>query len=181
MCAFIKNIFGLPYPSASVETGKFVISLPDAMTPVVWMMDISSISDFLFKVDETSDGLYVLQKIVANGNKAEIEDIAYYSKRVNAIRALNAAHKGMSQGKDCCAKGSGIGSFLGTFIKWFVLVCLALSFITVMVTFVMSAMSGNSEEIILQEQEAAIKSPPASGNLGVPQSADDFLMRQKTE
>ena len=64
--------------SAKLSGNNLVLSLPDAMTPVVWMIDMDKSGSFFMRVDKDDNGLHILQKIEGSGADVKIEDIAYY-------------------------------------------------------------------------------------------------------
>jgi len=73
-------------PSAKMSDSTLVLSLPNAMTPVVWMIDMTSAGTFVMKVENTDNGLFVLQKISNDGKN--VEDIAYYASKKKAVKAM---------------------------------------------------------------------------------------------
>ena len=44
--------------SVKKSNNKLVLSLPDAITPVVWVMDLESASHFGIKIEQDGSGLY---------------------------------------------------------------------------------------------------------------------------
>jgi len=156
-----------------------VLSLPNAMTPVVWMIDMTSAGTFLMKVEGTDNGLFVLQKISADGKKTE--DIAYYASKKKAVKAMAMVTKTMS------GKSSG-----GTmkFLSMAKNVILTVAAIGVLM-FLMMLYFPSFERMILgvpeqasapvSQQPAPQQAPQVNPNApGMPMSADDFLNNNTT-
>lgn len=121
----IKNILGCNCPSAHIATNKLVLSLPDAVTPVMWVIDLNESKTVLLKVEQAENDLYVLQKV--NPAKPGAEDIAYYDKKGKAIRALQHANDAISQSSS--KKGGVLGciwSLIKTGFFFFVIFLIAL-------------------------------------------------------
>jgi hypothetical protein len=78
--------------SASVVDGKLILSLPDAITPVVWQMDFSSVKASALEVRETKEGTFTL---TLKTPKGEALDIAPFAKRDQAVNGLMAAARAL--------------------------------------------------------------------------------------
>ena len=61
-------------PKAQLSGNNLVLSLPDAMTPVVWMIDTKTSGSFFARIEEDANGLFILQKIEGTGKEIKIED-----------------------------------------------------------------------------------------------------------
>lgn len=92
----MKKLLGCTCSKAKVDNGNLVLSLTDAMTPALWVISLSDHPALLLKVAETEDGLFVLQKITHTGTAQQIEDLAYYAKKGQAIRAMEQATHALS-------------------------------------------------------------------------------------
>ena len=88
----IDNITGGYKSSAKVTSGMLVLSLPDAVTPVVWRMDLSVAKSSAIEVRETEDQKY---ELVLKTPKADAHKIATYEFKVKATQALMAITKAM--------------------------------------------------------------------------------------
>lgn len=93
----LRNLLGEYGPSAKLSGQTLVLSLPDALTPVVWSLDLAkdghgSIS--LHKDEETRE--FMLIYSAAKKSASPIE-IARYSERGKAVRALVKATEGLEK------------------------------------------------------------------------------------
>lgn len=106
----MKNILGCACSSAQISANKLVLSLPDAMTPVMWVIDLDDSKTILLKVQQAEHNTYVLQKINRSGQKdSTVEDIAVYDSKGKAIRALNRTNEALSRQSSGCANRSLAG------------------------------------------------------------------------
>lgn len=94
MSSIIDNVTGGYKSSAKVNAGTLVLSLPDAITPVVWRMDLSTAKSSAIEVRENEDGFYDL---VLKTPKADAHNIAVYEFKIKATQALMAVTKAMSK------------------------------------------------------------------------------------
>ena len=85
--------------SAKVVDGNLILSLPDAINPVVWRMELGSVKASAMEVKkDAADGTFTLSLKTPKG---EVHDIAPFETRELAVRALmrvSAAMQG-AQGK----------------------------------------------------------------------------------
>jgi hypothetical protein len=82
-------------PSARVVDGTLVLSLPDAITPIVWRLDLGQAKASALEVRLHDDGTHVL---VLRTPKGEIHEIAPYETKDGAVRALMAVSHAMQAG-----------------------------------------------------------------------------------
>jgi hypothetical protein len=172
-------MFKCQCPDAKLSNNTLALSLPDAVTPVVWVMDIASEGTFLVKVEKNEGGYYVLQKV---STKGKIEDIAFYHKRAKAIRAMLVITNALDT--NVTSKFS-----LLSLMKIFILSVVTLTIIALGYILYKPAMSitstlwngsgatqtlRNSNKKLSQSTVPIIETEnPAV--MGVPMSADDFL------
>lgn len=78
--------------SAKVVDGSLILSLPDALSPVVWRMDLGKVKASALEVREGEGGVYVL---VLKTPKEEINEIAPFDSRAKAVDALMAVSRAM--------------------------------------------------------------------------------------
>ena len=90
----MDSITGGYKSSAKVAGGTLVLSLPDALTPVVWRMDLGTAKTSAIEVRENEDGHYDL---VLKTPKADAHKIATYEFKIKATQALMAVTKAMSK------------------------------------------------------------------------------------
>lgn len=181
-------MLGRQCPQAQISENKIILSLPDAMTPVVWVMDMSDTNQFVMKIDQNENGLFILQKISNDGKK--IEDIAYYSDRKKAIRGMtivtktmNGAPKSCSKFKClmCCAyKAIVLAASIG--ILLFIASLYSVSLNNLLLG---GGSSAQPQQAQVQQQQQIIPQQPSApvietnpNAVGVPMSADDFLNQQ---
>lgn len=72
--------------SAKVVDGNLIISLPDAINPIVWRMELGSVKASALEVKaHGTDGTFMLSLKTPKG---EVHDIAPFQSRELAVRAL---------------------------------------------------------------------------------------------
>ncbi|PZQ46638.1 MAG: hypothetical protein DI551_04835 [Micavibrio aeruginosavorus] len=71
--------------SAKVVDGNLILSLPDAINPVVWRMELGSVKASALEVRPHTDGTFLLSLKTPKG---EVHDIAPFTTRESAITAL---------------------------------------------------------------------------------------------
>lgn len=81
-------------PDAAVRGDTLVLSLPDAMTPVVWQFDLSSVKASALEVNPC-DGGFMLRLKTPRG---EMHDIASYAIRDQAVDVLSLVHRALVTG-----------------------------------------------------------------------------------
>lgn len=85
--------------SAVIVDGKLVLTLPDAVSPVVWQMDLDDVKSAALEVqfDKASDTHSLVMK-QAGGNTLEVAKFEDKPKAVEALMAASQALRG-AQGK----------------------------------------------------------------------------------
>lgn len=72
--------------SAKVVDGNLILSLPDAINPIVWRMELGSVKASALEVkSHATDGTFILSLKTPKG---EVHDIAPFQSREFAVRAL---------------------------------------------------------------------------------------------
>lgn len=173
--------------SAKVVDGNLIISLPDALNPVVWRMELGSVKASALEVrTNAADGTFVLSLKTPKG---DVHDIAPFQTREGAVRALmrvsNAlqsasgrmiaplsALPGASTAQDVPSRpvfSPGAGP---TSLKWII----ALAGVIVVI-FLFSQMSSMARQYALNgdNQAASSANTGTSTSSGVPLSAEDEL------
>lgn len=173
--------------TASVVDGKIILSLPDAYTPVVWQMDLQEAKSSALEVrEDPKTNRFTLS---LKNQKGEGLDIASYEDRSCAVKALMAASQALETGHGKIrpqlvqsvnhnnSSGSNNNMAPPSFQKGqdnkagAVLATLMIIMLVLAWTFSIP----KSSETMLR----SAKTPSgASGETGVPVSADDFLSRQ---
>ena len=94
MASFIRNLTGGFSASAKVVDGTLILSLPDAIAPVVWRMELGHVRASAIEVRAQDDGTFML---TLKTPKGDVNDIAPYATRAKAVTALVAVSKAMEQ------------------------------------------------------------------------------------
>lgn len=79
-------------PSARIVDGILILTLPDALKPVVWQMELGQTKSSAVEVREQGDGTFVL---MLKTNRQDVQEIAPYATREQAVRALMTLSKAM--------------------------------------------------------------------------------------
>ncbi len=98
-----------PSPSARVVDGTLVLSLPDAITPIVWRLDLGQTKASALEVRGQDNGNHVL---VLRTPKGEIHEIAPYETKNGAVRALMAVSQALESGQGQM-RAPGAGTIAG--------------------------------------------------------------------
>jgi len=170
-------------PSGTIHDNHFILSLPDALTPVVWVIDLNKDNGFVIRIEETDDHLFVLQKISASGKS---EDIAYYNKKSNALQAMCVMKTiGKSPNHQHTSTSSLFSKILKVFfgIVLFVILLVASYILYQPFLNVMSGIFGGSQQQQQQTVSQSSQTPAAEQEdpnaMGVPLSADNFLQQNR--
>jgi len=160
--------------SAKVVDGNLILSLPDAINPIVWRMELGSVKASALEVRTQENKFTLLLKTP----KGETHDIAPFETRELAVRALmrvSAALQG-AQGKiapgasPSAAANSGANSEGGS-SKW-IIALVGVAIVIVLFSYVNSMVPRGTDgtAITSSEQEQS-----SGGGSGVPESADALL------
>lgn len=192
--------------SARVADGRLVLSLPDAETPALWMMDLNDAATSVLRLETDRQGLYVIKK---HGGKGAAETIAVYRDRHTALDALNKASRALEKarsvrhnmnGRPVIVRPASIIGRIFTYLLffWFILYLMSLDQLLIASVFdvfsspeapVTATSTSNgmldppvpSLEVpgdIMGGIDAPAAEPKAPTPSGVPVSADDFLRGQ---
>ncbi|HEU4838604.1 MAG TPA: hypothetical protein VFS88_04245 [Micavibrio sp.] len=175
--------------SAKVVDGTLIISLPDALNPIVWRMELGSVKASALEVRPSNEATFMLSLKTPKG---EVHDVAPFDSRERAVKALmrvssalqNASGKmtiapslvtvpGVSTAQDV-PSGPALSDTNSSPLKWLI----ALGCVVVVI-FLFSKMSNLAQEYAVSKQTdgqpaTSITGAP-SGESGVPQSANDVL------
>ena len=92
MKRMIESITGNYSSSASVVDGTLILSLPDAITPVVWRMDMVHAKASALEVRTTAENAFTL---VLKTPRGDVNEVASFSNRGRAVSALMAVTRAM--------------------------------------------------------------------------------------
>jgi len=179
-------------PSAKVSDGRLVLSLPDAETPALWMMDLNDAATSVLRIETDRQGFYVIKK---HGGKGAAETIAVYRDRMAAGRALDKASRALEKARNTrpamdgrpvvIRSGSKIMRFLNILLViWFVLYVFGIDRAILQTVFPMQA---NEADMAALQQMLSGMDTPAQPQGAAPaadsgsQSADDFLKQQQQQ
>lgn len=169
-------------PTAKIADGRFVLNLPDAETPALWIMELADAQASVIRLEADKGGLYVLKKHGAG----KAETIAVYRERNAGIRAMNVATSALARGVRGGVADTGVCGFAcgraGRIFTYFVMVWFLLWSINltpyimrlVLSPFISSAPAGSAAVTPQDGGPDTASVPPA----GVPLSADEFLNNQ---
>lgn len=94
MKRMIENLTGNYTASASVVDGTLIISLPDAVSPVVWRLDLGQARASAMEVRPLEDGRF---NLVLKTPRNDVNEIASFSSKARAVAALMAISRAMEQ------------------------------------------------------------------------------------
>jgi hypothetical protein len=158
--------------SAKVADGRLVISLPDAETPAVWILDLAEASTCVLRIESDRQGLYVIKK---HGAKGAAETVAVYRDRDAAQNALHRATRALEKARN--NRGDRPSRFMRILFWmltiWFLLYVLNIG--RLMVAMVANAFLASPQQTSAQVQGSSQQAAPPADSAGVPVSADDFL------
>lgn len=162
--------------SARLSHNNLVLSLPDAITPVVWMIDTKASGSFFVRVEKDDNGLFILQKVEGTGNAVKIEDIAFYSDKKKAVSAMAK----IGQIQDFSDASHKQSSFTKTLLKIIVTAIVLAGLALLGLIALGRGWIIDNENTLTAEQTSVDTTPPPyvesnSDALGVPLSADDFM------
>lgn len=174
----LKSIACQHGSTASVVDGKLILSLPGALTPVVWQMDLAQAKASALEVLPAKDEQNFT--LTLKNAKADNIDIATFGKRTEAVDALMAASRALASahGQIRPADGTATASVRprkrGRLIVPVLGILLLFALIAVWISLLPRAPGtepGSASPAAMQTDSATAPSP------GVPVSADDFLSR----
>ncbi len=180
---WIETLTGNYSASASVVDGTLIISLPQAVTPVVWRMELGHVRASALEVRKQDNGTHVL---TLKTPKGDVYDIAPFDTRGKAVQALMSVSRAMEQahGQMRAAvmgaandtstaaqahKTAPAESSKGRFITGIIGTVLLLGLIAI---FLNTTGPNPTSTKATGTSSSAAPSAPATG---VPLSADDFL------
>lgn len=140
-------------PKISVRDQMLVLTLPDAVTPALWQLDLAATRTSVIEVIE-QNGQYVLR--FKNAGTGVAQDIAVYATRAGAVDVMMRVH-------EVLAGRYGWGRILGR-LGYMIGALLLLWVLLNIVAFL--AMSSGQDGVVSQP------------SIGVPQSADDVLLNR---
>lgn len=175
--------------TAKVVDGNLILSLPDAVNPVVWRMELGSVKASALEVRKGSvEGQSLL---ILKTPKGETHEIAPYDSREKALSALMQVSNALQTADGKMAAGNrqpatansnqpssplpADGTTGSNAIKWLV----ALGIVLAVIALFAYLGSLGAPEMSSGVSDSATVTGPANGNAsgqsGVPESANDIL------
>lgn len=169
-------------PSASVVDGTLILSLPDAISPIVWRLDLGTVKSSALEVQDMEDGRFML---VIKTPKGERTDIAPYDSRAKAVQALMATsaamenahgkmHRAEQGGANAYAPGGVARGFARVFGK-ILMGLFALVLLMVLIVFIANMTSPRPVGLPTGGAVSGAAQAPSQSGPGVPVPADLFL------
>ncbi len=186
----IKNILNSDQntlkSTATVVDGNLILSLPGAINPIVWKMELGSVKSSALEVRQTQDGNYML---LLKTTKGDAHDIAPFAQKDCAVKALMAVSNalGAANGKIApsanqnMAQSQGADTASGFLkkpdqnsLKW--VLALAGVLCVIFLFALLSKSSPKFDDGAMMGSATQSQSVIETSNEGgVPQSADDLL------
>ncbi len=179
--------------NASVVDGKLILSFPEAVTPIVWQMDLSDAKSSSFEVIEEGKNFALVTKKQGAQKK---ESIAPFTTKEEAIAALMATSSALKNGHGHIQPAGAAQAVQtnaqpiyhmppqatpqkGSAGKWVIaILCfLVIGFLFMMILNMQPRIAGSDGTSGPNTTASAAGSAgsSAAGSAGVPVSADDFL------
>jgi hypothetical protein len=188
-----KTETGEPQSSAVVVDGKLVLTLPDAMTPVVWQMDLDQAKSAALEVQE--DKKKKAFCLMLKDTKGESVEIAPFEEKTQAVRALMMTSQALQDGQGkirpqavmqmpyqgfnpemMAAAGIAHKKDSSNKIGGFLAIALI---IILMLVWVLSIPRQGDLPTMGGQSTSASGVSGGSSEAGIPVSADDFLSQQQ--
>jgi len=159
-------------PSANVIDNSLVLSLPNALNPVVWRMELAKAKMSAIEIREDKIGDFAL---ILKTPKGDSNEIARFGAKNDALKGLHAITNAMLKAEKSQRKGQKATGSGGIFKKIMMVILGIVSFVVLLIiianliAFFTGAGSNNAGY------------PSGAAGVvqdGVPQSADDFLRAQ---
>ncbi len=187
---WIETLTGNYSPSARVVDGTLIISLPQAITPVVWRMELGHARSSALEVRKTENGHFVL---TLKTPKGDVYDIAPFDQRGRAVEALMAVSRAMEQAhgqtRPVAANGTGVTNLPAVRAEKrpasrnrVITGLVGTGLLFLLVAVLMNTGNPNTDGHVTIPGATSASITPAAGQpagnapqTGVPLSADDFL------
>ncbi len=173
--------------SASVVDGKLILSMPDAITPVVWQMDLKETQSSAFEVAAAEGQNFSL--VSRKGGSKTSDVIAVFSSQQAAVGALMATARALENNRAINYVKETAGSYAPSYApshhpaprskgagSWLTWILAAIG--VVFLIFLLSAMIMMRPTPIELAASGATAASSSESDAGVPVSADDFLRQQ---
>ncbi len=166
--------------SAKVVDGNLILSLPDAINPIVWRMELGSVKASALEVRPHSDGSFMLFLKTPRG---ETHDIAPYTSKEQAVRALMNVSSALQNAHGKIAPPSNANTVQDVpskpvferagLTKW--LVAVGGILLVIFLFAYMNAQAPRHASVATEQMGTTTDGSPSNAESGVPQSADQLL------
>jgi len=176
-----KKTSGEYESSAKVVDGNLILSLPDAINPIVWRMELGSVKTSALEVrPQSNDGTFML---ALKTPKGDVHDIAPFASKDAAVRALMRVTSAMqsahgkitpvatSAAPQTTAPRAAPERDLGSALKWL----LTLGGVLIVIVLFAYLSSLSPEQADSNPGTASSAAGQSDAESGVPQSADQML------
>lgn len=175
--------------SAKVIDGTLILTLPNAVRPVVWQMQLGQTKSSALEVREQNDGNWLL---VLKTPRMDVMEIAPFATKEKAVKALMAVSRAMEKAQGQIASYSGNAaypvpavipgcarfSWLCRLLRGVLYAFLALVLLILLWSGVRWVMGSGAQTPMDQQHSAFQEAPLEQAPAGAPVSADDFLNNQ---
>lgn len=177
--------------SASVVDGNLILSLPDAINPVVWRMELGSVKASALEVRaHASDGTFML---TLKTPKGDVHDIAPFSAKETAVAALMRVSVALQSAEGRIAPFAPAAVPQATAsaaapapvfqkpdagaVKWLIALAgvLAVIFLFALLSKSSPQLDGLAASSPIEDNATSTTTGSDNPESGVPQSADDML------
>jgi hypothetical protein len=153
----------LTTPQASVRGNTLFLTLPDAVNPVVWQMDIGQARSAALEVVPANTNWQIRLKTMAGAT----QDVALYDTRDRAVRVLTLVHQTLT------ADRSHTSATTPARTRHWMLAATALALFVILVGILWRLVPPPG-----YQADNVTAPASASSAVGIPQSADDVLNRR---
>lgn len=172
--------------SAKVVDGNLIISLPDAVNPIVWRMELGSVKASALEVRaHASDGTFLLLLKTPKGDIHEIAPFAAKDTAVTALMRVSSAMQG-AEGRLAPATASIATTPLHApqpvfhkpdtgAVKWLLALAGVLALIFLFAYLAKSSPSLEGAGVPMADTATSTATGAPNSESGLPQSADDML------
>jgi hypothetical protein len=167
----IKSLSGYSPASARVVDGKLVLSLPHALTPVVWQMDLTQASASALEVhDKNGTGASLTLKTP----RGETTEIAVFETRALAVSALMSVSKALENARGKIRSNGDVSTVEDTKSGRGLWVAIGL---VIILFFVLANIWGAPPQSAGVQSTATAADAQPGTEVGVPVKAEDIIGR----
>lgn len=167
--SIINKLAGQNQTTARVVDGKLILSLPQAVKPVVWQMELGQAKASALEIQDGKSDLYAL---CLKTPKGETVEIASFENRNHAVKSLMKIAKALQEARGEISNTGVTASPQSGKKSGIVSILLALGLLFALFV-VWSAVANMPTD--MQNMPTSAGEPTTADQSGVPLSADEFL------